>query len=145
MKSSFSTATYARVLSHRDPTIASNVKGRPCLSVLCAHVCTNVFVRCVTKMDHHCPWINSCVGHANHASFVRFLFFVPFGCIHGVILNANFIYRLLDYVSFVCHFILVHMERECLYCSSGISFWEGEGLYQRGRGGRINAPPPPPP
>ena len=35
--------------------------------------------RCVMKMDHHCPWINTCCGHLNHVSFVAFLFFVPIG------------------------------------------------------------------
>lgn len=24
-------------------------------------------------MDHHCPWLNTCVGHGNYAHFVRFL------------------------------------------------------------------------
>ena len=51
------------------------------------------------KMDHHCPWINSCVGYGNHTYFTRFLFFVPFGCIHAVIINSNFLYRLFTYVS----------------------------------------------
>ena len=55
--------------------------------------------RCIMKMDHHCPWINSCVGYGNHAYFTRFLFFVPFGCIHAVIINSNFLYRLFTYVS----------------------------------------------
>lgn len=53
--------------------------------------------RCIMKMDHHCPWINNCVGHANHASFLKFLFFVPMGCVHGVILNINFLYRFISY------------------------------------------------
>ena len=52
-------------------------------------------------MDHHCPWINHCVGHSNHAAFLKFLFFVPFGCLHGVVLNVNFLYRFINYVS-VC-------------------------------------------
>ena len=55
--------------------------------------------RCVKKMDHHCPWINSCVGHDNHASFTRFVFYVPFGCFHGAFMNCNFIYRMITYVS----------------------------------------------
>ena len=51
------------------------------------------------KMDHHCPWINNCVGHENHASFLRFTFYVPLGCLHGAILNANFLYRVVTNVS----------------------------------------------
>ena len=32
------------------------------------------------KMDHHCPWINNCVGHFNHGHFVGFLTFAVLGC-----------------------------------------------------------------
>lgn len=49
--------------------------------------------RCVMKMDHHCPWINTCCGHFNHASFVYFLFFVPLGCSHAIVVLGASIYR----------------------------------------------------
>ena len=29
--------------------------------------------KCVERFDHHCPWINNCVGTANHAAFMMFL------------------------------------------------------------------------
>ena len=29
--------------------------------------------QCVERFDHHCPWINNCVGIKNHNSFLVFL------------------------------------------------------------------------
>uniref|UniRef100_A0A0A9Z6P4 Palmitoyltransferase n=2 Tax=Lygus hesperus TaxID=30085 RepID=A0A0A9Z6P4_LYGHE len=49
--------------------------------------------RCVLKMDHHCPWINNCVGHANHAHFVAFLFFAVGGCAHAAVVMSISLYR----------------------------------------------------
>lgn len=40
-----------------------------------AHHC-RICKRCVRRMDHHCPWINNCVGERNQKYFLQFLVYV---------------------------------------------------------------------
>ena len=35
----------------------------------------NVCRCCVQRYDHHCPWLNSCIGTKNHRSFIIFVTF----------------------------------------------------------------------
>ncbi|KAG8197973.1 hypothetical protein JTE90_029368 [Oedothorax gibbosus] len=57
-----------------------------------AHHCRKC-KRCVMKMDHHCPWINNCCGHYNHAKFTLFLISAVLGCIISAVLLFIGIYR----------------------------------------------------
>lgn len=41
---------------------------------------------CVLRLDHHCVWINSCVGQANHLSFLLTLIFFLLTSLYGMFL-----------------------------------------------------------
>jgi hypothetical protein len=49
-----------------------------------AHHC-RICKRCIRKMDHHCPWINNCVGEDNQKFFIQFLVYVAVICLYTVI------------------------------------------------------------
>uniref|UniRef100_A0A7N0U592 S-acyltransferase n=1 Tax=Kalanchoe fedtschenkoi TaxID=63787 RepID=A0A7N0U592_KALFE len=50
-----------------------------------AHHC-RVCKRCVLRMDHHCIWINNCVGHANYKFFFVFVLYVIVTCLYSLVL-----------------------------------------------------------
>ena len=72
---------------------------------------------CIMKMDHHCPWINNCVGHFNHGHFVGFLFFAVLGCAQATVILAMTLYYGLNRVRTLSHILFCWAMR-------GISmFW----------------------
>eukprot|EP01018_Ginkgo_biloba_P032456 Gb_28807 [translate_table: standard] len=50
-----------------------------------AHHC-RVCKRCVLRMDHHCVWINNCVGHENYKAFFLFVLYVVIACFYAMVL-----------------------------------------------------------
>ncbi|KAK5606430.1 hypothetical protein CRENBAI_021132 [Crenichthys baileyi] len=50
-----------------------------------AHHC-RVCQRCIRRMDHHCPWINNCVGELNQKYFIQFLFYTGIASLYSMVL-----------------------------------------------------------
>ncbi|TMS36472.1 hypothetical protein L596_003623 [Steinernema carpocapsae] len=47
--------------------------------------------RCVARFDHHCPWINNCIGVKNHWHFVMYLFLLFVGVTLSLSSSAMYI------------------------------------------------------
>lgn len=48
-----------------------------------AHHC-RICKRCIRRMDHHCPWINNCVGERNQKFFLQFLVYVALMAVYSI-------------------------------------------------------------
>jgi hypothetical protein len=40
--------------------------------------------RCILQFDHHCVWLNNCVGYNNYKNFLLTLFYLTVGCWYGI-------------------------------------------------------------
>lgn len=60
-----------------------------------AHHC-RVCKRCVLRMDHHCIWINNCVGHNNYKAFFLFVLYAVLACSYALVILAGYAFDFLS-------------------------------------------------
>ncbi|KAH1139293.1 hypothetical protein AAZX31_10G197100 [Glycine max] len=49
--------------------------------------------RCILKMDHHCLWINNCVGYWNYKTFFVFVFYATMASIYSTIIFMSCVFQ----------------------------------------------------
>ncbi|XP_030842045.1 palmitoyltransferase ZDHHC16 isoform X2 [Strongylocentrotus purpuratus] len=81
--------TVEHITKYMGPVVSETGAGGICKKCigpkpLRTHHCS-VCRTCILKMDHHCPWINNCVGHFNHRYFMLFCIYMSIGCIYVTI------------------------------------------------------------
>ena len=77
IKASFTSPGYSSDVVSTDPNPKFCDSCKFDKPLRCHHC--SICEKCILDMDHHCPWINNCVGKNNKKYFYRFIIFCILG------------------------------------------------------------------
>ena len=63
--------SFLRLVEKFDPNMLC-----PGCEVICTAESRHCYIcnKCVERFDHHCQWVNNCIGYRNHSTFYLFIF-----------------------------------------------------------------------
>ena len=91
LKKYISMFEYDNLLYNKDFKCRTCTVVKPARSKHCT-VCD----ACVLGMDHHCIWINQCVGHFNYKWFLAFIFFHALLTLYGFVAGFGIFLHIID-------------------------------------------------
>ncbi|TKR57966.1 hypothetical protein L596_030600 [Steinernema carpocapsae] len=73
---------------------------------VCASHCSTC-KKCILRMDHHCFFLNGCVGLKNHRHFILFLAFLAGGSFFGIVAGSSSVWNNLIWRTPEAHFCFI--------------------------------------
>ena len=84
------------MMVHQHSTTTATAVAVPVRPPRCHHC--SVCDACILQYDHHCIWLNNCIGYNNARHFILLLGFISMGCYYGILVLYQPFYQPLQQV-----------------------------------------------